>query len=496
MKNTKEELLETICNIYLIFMMVVLPLYTNGTYYLLGDTKYYLFRNVSYICLGIWFVMDGIFLLRKKCSIVDICVLCYGACNVLSALFSSFRSTAWSGYADWHMGVITQLLLVGIYFLVSRCYAQDVMIIYLGEAALLAVTVIGLLNRLGVDPLRLYEGYITTDWEYSHMLSTLGNINWVCGYYSVMLALPMAGYIYSKRRWKQIFLFVVSLLGLTLLCIQGSDGGPVIAAVGLGICLLLSMNNSERFGKALLLFAATVLMFPVMGKLITLFEAQGATPIDGDYYAKMCWNGWWLIALFLGLVYTMRCYVNQRVKRVIDRALVILLVLTACGIVCLTFVSWREVTSEEWGSGRGALWILAWDAFWQGDWKQKLIGAGPDSFANYLIVNGSTLTVATVGRWLGTIYANAHNEWLTHLINIGILGVTCYLSIFVSSLKRYKGMLLGVLVLGMYGIHSLVSFQQVLNTPFFFLLLGLCENQCRKREISMDEQVTESGRDK
>lgn len=482
MKNTKEELLETICNLYMIVIVAVLPLYMNGTYYLLGDTKYYLFRNVSFICLGIWLVMEGIFLFRKKCSIVDICVLCYGVCNVLSACFSSFRSTAWLGYADWHMGAITQLLLIGIYFLVSRCYTRDATIIYLGEAALLAVTLIGLLNRLGVDPLGLYEGYIATDWECSHMLSTLGNINWVCGYYSAMLALPMAGYIYSRKRWKQIFLFVVSLLGLTLLCIQGSDGGPVVAMVGLGLCLILSVNNSERFGKALLLLTATVVMFPVMGKLITFFESQYATPIDGDYYAKMCWNGWWFIASFLGLVYVIHCCVKQRMKRKIDKATVILLVLSACGIVYLTLVNWQGKSPEEWGSGRGALWILAWDAFLRGDWKQKLIGAGPDCFSVYLIGNGNTLTIESVGRWFGTIYANAHNEWLTHLINLGVLGVSAYLAIFISSLKRYRGMLLGMLVLGMYGIHSLVSFQQVLNTPFLFLVLGLCENQCRRAE--------------
>lgn len=39
----------------------------------------------------------------------------------------------------------------------------------------------------------------------------------------------------------------------------------------------------------------------------------------------------------------------------------------------------------------------------------------------------------------------------------------------------------GVLALSMYGVHSLVSFQQVLNAPLLFLTLGLCEAEMRKK---------------
>ena len=122
---------------------------------------------------------------------------------------------------------------------------------------------------------------------------------------------------------------------------------------------------------------------------------------------------------------------------------------------------------------------MALDSFVQGDWKQKLIGAGPDCYAEYLMSVGVSPTTSIEGYWSGAVYANAHNEWLTNLVNLGLLGTAAYLGIFVSSCKRYRGMLLGLLALGMYGLHSLVSFQQVLNTPFLFLVLGICENRLR-----------------
>ena len=55
MENRKEEFLKIVCQSYLIVILAVLPLYYipwNG-YYKLGDTKYYLYRNVSLLCQGI-----------------------------------------------------------------------------------------------------------------------------------------------------------------------------------------------------------------------------------------------------------------------------------------------------------------------------------------------------------------------------------------------------------------------------------------------------------
>lgn len=503
-KSRREEFPETLCNLYMIFTLVVLPLYTNGTYYRFGDVKYDLFRNVSVICFVIWAVYRGVFLLQdctasrgkmilrncfdmcRDCSVTDIFVFVYGAVNIVAALFSSFGSIAWMGYRDWYMGAWSQVMFVGIYFFVSRYFARNALVIYAGEVSLLAVTVIGLLARLGIDLLGVYEGYLETDWEYSHMLSTIGNINWLCGYYSVMLALPVAGYLYSDKKRKEILLYIVSLLGMTLLCIQGSDSGFLIAAVGIGIGMIWSVKKPKCFRKVLLLAMGLAIMFPLMAGLIGVFEAQAATPVDGDVYAKMQWRGWWLIALCIGIVCLVQYRLKMSVQKKFAKLIVIICVVSAGMVSLLLLLSWSKTPLMNWGSGRGVLWKMAWSCFAEGDWKQKLIGAGPDCYAEYLISCGTIPTIDVEGHWSGAIYANAHNEWLTHLVNLGMVGVAAYGGIFVSAAKRYKGMLLGVLVLGMYGMHSLVSFQQVLNTPLFFLVLGMCENRCRSTGMSVE----------
>ena len=142
------------------------------------------------------------------------------------------------------------------------------------------------------------------------------------------------------------------------------------------------------------------------------------------------------------------------------------------GIVYL----WRLSGSEAWINGRGALWRLSLQGFWRGDWKQKLFGAGPDCFAEYIYSTFAPSELfAQEGYWANAVFANAHNQWLNHLVNMGLLGVGCAVGMAIAAVRRYRKSLPGVLVLALYGVSSLVSFQQVMSTPLFFIMLGICE---------------------
>ena len=68
MENRKEEFLKIVCQSYLIVILAVLPLYYipwNG-YYKLGDTKYYLYRNVSLLCQGIALLAMCVFAVSSR----------------------------------------------------------------------------------------------------------------------------------------------------------------------------------------------------------------------------------------------------------------------------------------------------------------------------------------------------------------------------------------------------------------------------------------------
>lgn len=497
MDQTKKEYQGLLCNIYIVFLLVILPLYTGGTYYKLGDTKYQLFHDITLMALGIWLLLELAGIMSRltagsvrrldrsafqgSWSYVD-CFMTVYALAVLSSAYLSSYEAAWAGERDWHMGAVSQLLFVGIYFLTSRSACVNRLVIYLAEAGFFAVVLIGLLNRLEIDPLRMFVGFAETDWEYSHMISTIGNINWFCGYGSVMLAFPLAGYLYGKEGRRRRLSLALSVLGMLLLCVQGSDSGWLIVMAALGLCLLIGIKKKEFFHKALVLALGVTCLIPLMGRLVTLLGAQEAIPIDGDVYAKMLRNEWWIAAGALAVVLVVHGKLHGGAGKAMRMILLGALVVLLLAVLLVKGAGLRGVPMEQWGSGRGILWRMAAEGFKNADFKNKLFGVGPDCFGQYCEAMGWNTRIITEGYWANSVFVNAHNEWLNHLVNIGVLGAGAYLGIFVCSFKRYRGMLLGLLVLTMYGVNSLFGFQQVMSTPLLFLVLGICENRCRRHE--------------
>lgn len=277
MENRREEFLKTVCQIYMAAVLVVLPLYYipgNG-YYKLGDSKYYLYRNISLICMGICLAVQiiavvrscrmenssssGMYMRKTGGKIIRWCrehsvvtaVCLYGFCALLSAICSSYGRTAWAGEREWYMGAVTICLMVGGFLMAADYRGQCTRILYLGGAASVIVALIGLLQKLGYDPLGLLKGYVVGDWEYTHMLSTLGNNNWLSGYYSVMLPLSLSLFCKAAeegRRAASILLGGGNVLVVMMLFLQGSDGGVMVACVTLWICFWSSRKKTD-FGS-------------------------------------------------------------------------------------------------------------------------------------------------------------------------------------------------------------------------------------------------------
>lgn len=545
MKSGVREFQEMVCVLYMTALLLVLPLYMKEGYWQLGDAKYVLFRNVSILCLFLAGV-TGIILLMQKVgggspspaflpdrggkpdlhvtgglfrggavhwSCVDIFIAAYGAVNILSFLTSEYRLTAWAGYIQWNMGLLSQLLFVGTYFFVSRCYNGEVFPLACGQAALLVTAVIGIANRCEADPLKLFGDMGPENWDFTHLLSTLGNINWLCGYVSVALPLAAVGYLRSKSLWRGMLLYAVTLSGLTLLTVQGSDSGLAILGASLALLLAAACFFDGFLDRMLLLGLGLAAALPLLAALIEMRRAWDTFPTDDKGNFLLRWQGWWIVALLLAVGLGLSCFLSKRGKKRLAAG-ILLLLLAGGGIGAVTgyignglrqsegqaadaFINEEILTEAKalglglpsgWASGRGGLWNLAWDGFAGGDAKQKLIGCGPDCFAEYVYRSLPAKSYLDVkGHWQESVFSNAHNEWLTQLVNTGVCGLICFGGIFGAAILRYgrrckadSYFLLGLGVVCLYGMNSLVSFQQALNAPVFFLVLGVCESRSRK----------------
>lgn len=541
MKKQNNEFLGLLCNLYLVALLFALPLYTGQGYWQLGNTKYTFFRNVTLLCLGCWLVAGMPARLRAAVKVLkgkksgpekpqknpgekpepaaavsgmDAAAAAYGIFVLASAAGSEYGALAWKGYEGWFMGAVSQLLFVGIYFFVSRQYDGASWPLYLGEGALALVTGLGLLHRLGIDPLGLMEGWNSGDWEYSHMLSTLGNINWLCGYYSVALAFLTVHYLREERRWLRALLLGAEVLSFLLLGIQGSQGGLLTLAVCAGTSLWLGRRESAVLRRMFLALAGFFCGMPLMWELMKSRGKKAAIPADGNVFEGTKWYVWAAgaaVCVLLFRFFRKKDFperTGERKRRLPGAVAAAAAVGGIAAAACLA----GYLTEDGFGSGRGFLWRISLESFSRAEPGEKLLGAGPDCYGEAVFNRlGTGTEVWKDEHWEGAVFTNAHNEVLSQLCNVGLLGTGGYLAIFAVGL--YNGYLteaggkrkgtkgketegreierretgcrfdyrwLGGLALAMYGFHALISFQQVLNTPLLFLTLGICEAERRR----------------
>ena len=491
MKEQWKDFRQLLCRVYIFLLMVVLPLYAPKGYWGLGDQKYLLFRNVTILCLlGFLSALcpGGSIGCReplRKMSFMDICMLLYGTAVCVSAVCSSFGTNAWLGYRDWYMGALSQLLFVGVYFLAADSYIYRTYDALCGGAAVLAVVTIGFLQRISVDIFGFLHTYNAGDWEYSHMLSTIGNINWFAGYLIMMLPLFLTAYFHGNQKCSVYFNYVVTVCVMTMLLLNGSGSG----VLGGGISVLFSLGTlffrPEWAKRWLSLCMGVSLAVPVYGILVNKTNSVRCFPEDGCSRSLLQWRGWWLLAgVFLVAVLIVKKLPQREAKvwtkRLVAAIFAIGFAVMAGGIV---FVMLRPhlITSyiwqKDWGNGRGILMRMALSGFMDGDIKDKLIGAGPDCFAMAVTKN----PVMNEGHWRDAVFANAHNEWCNQLVNIGLIGLGLYISLFVTGLLRYRKSFLGVLTIILYAAYATFGFQQVMCTPYLFLILGMCESATVKQ---------------
>lgn len=510
---------KTVASAYLLSIFAALPLYMRDGFYMLADAKYLFFRSVSMIFLLLWLsgaALSGVCRWRRGHfpgevrrgrtwdghSGTDGFAICFALFSVLSYVFSAYKDTAFTGFSGWYMGLLTQLFLVGGYFLVSRWHEREKMVSGIVWISVTAVCLLGVLNRMGYDPLGTYEGMDWWEWNRRNLLSTVGNINWYCGYLAV--AVPLLLYCFwAGEGWKRIPAGAGAFVGTAAIFLQGSASG----IVGLGAMYAVLLFASLKELRLLLRFLETVLLLPLFCFLAWLIRMDLILPYDIEEIVERIFTPFWGIPLWLlavGAVALRMIYVRTGKDCLKDgRALRAVFLLGAVlGLGAVLVLAGCQISDEiwrffggfsflrldsAWGSGRGAVWTAAWKGFWRSGFTGCLYGVGPDCFARYFYEQESLALQAPILWEEGSIYANAHNEWLNMLVNQGILGATAYMGFFLSAFarfwKRREGnprMTAGMMAVAAYGANQFFSFGQVVATPLIFLVIAVCEKECRR----------------
>lgn len=507
-KFLKKLIDYTVC-VYLILIIAVMPFFNREGYSHIGTDKSYFFNTVSVyigralvpltvIYLGLWTIsIRGEIRkkLKENLSVTDLFAAGYGAILVISYFCSDYKPNALWGATGWYMGFGPQMFLVLIYFFVSKLWKPRKWVLYLGLAASLAVFALGFLNRFGVDPLGMYIGL-------PGFISTIGNINWYCGY---LTSVFFVGAALLWQHSEQKFLIRLPLMlyvtvGFASLVSQGSDSGIWTLCIIMTVMFCLSARDSGRmlmfWQEMTLLGCACVITYIV----------RSAMPPDSHIYdtgfAEFLTSGLIsLIVTFMSLfalagvaIARKKKWYSERVFTILSRSGVIVIAVGMAVFAAMIAINTRRpgsigflskypvfTFSTTWGSGRGATWSAGWRCFWEQNIWHKLVGVGPDAMSAYLYREGSPELLKMVKQSFGTsILTNAHNEWLTVLVNTGILGCIAFAGMICTAIYRYMKKLgkhnivcaCGMCMLA-YTVNNIFSFQQAMNVATIFSIFGM-----------------------
>ncbi len=529
-KEFVESILHGLVSVYMVLVIAVMPFYFSDGYARIGTDKYEFFYQVStgvgilmlpvlLFYLGmtgyIYFVKEKgrhqEFEIFEKLSLTDRFALGYGVVVILSYLASEYREmtpygSALKGATGWYMGLITQLIFVGIYFLVSRFWKANKWMPSLFLVVAPVVFALGYVNRFGVWPMEM--AYASPSF-----LSTIGNINWYCGYIIIIL---MGALYYIWSRPKQMSRSGLALLawlvvGFATLLTQGSQSG----ILAMGVVWLLLYEMSAKTPKKLYAFGACMSSMGLACVLTYLLRVCYGERFNGqDAFTDFFTNspvaiGILALGMFFGVVLpALEKKWGGISLKMFEKAGTVLCVLVGAGVLLFVVLGIWNTTlpgglgiftenkwflfNESWGSSRGATWEAAIRCYGDLDAMGKLLGVGPDCMAMYIHGGKNEELLAMVKENFGNqTLTNAHCEWLTVLVNNGIFGLVTYAGLMISATVRFlKGReaqpivgACGFAVLA-YTVNNMVSFQQVMSATTIFLVLGMGEAYVRRSEMS------------
>lgn len=514
-----EEMVSLLVMAYLFIIFCIYPIYMKDGYVELGKEKFGFYRAttlgafaliipLAIMCMVFYWYHGRKGIKRENIlryngiSGTDVAVLAYGLSNILSYLGSDYKAIALWGENGWHMGMVTQLLFVVSYFVVSRFWEYEGKLLLAFMFVSSVVFGLGVLNRFSIFPIEMRGAN-------SSFLSTMGNINWYCGYWAVLFPIGFVLYWMAEEWWLRLLAFIGTTIGMATGVSQGSNSAFIVFAGVYMFLFCASFNDIKKMRRLLEL----MMLFCLVCQGLRLWRLKG--PGMFDYYENsLSWSMTlsrgtlvvliWLVAIYIGCSLMERKQKDLRHYKALRQIAVMGAIIGGGVYILLMF--WNNGTQNgirfigewsalqfdnQWGSARGATWSAGVWTYRNIPGLQKLIGVGPDCFASFLYTIPQ-VAKSVIKQFDGARLTNAHNEWLTVLVNQGILGFISYGAIFVTAVLRYvyyaekavKGQRKYLYIFAVcafaYAIHNMVSFQQILSTPFVFLLLGMGESLVRR----------------
>ena len=525
-----EEIPKWVLLGYFFIMLGFFPLSYRLQYRNMGDLKYQIFTVTTLLYLICSFSI-GIFMepsIKKKGKMknkpLDGIVFLFLMVNGVSYLFASDKQMGFWGSGGWFMGLFTVLLLLGSYFAIEKnleYLKEDAESIRKWGIKILLISsffvyLVAVLHRFGVDPLGIY-GNLPERYRVE-FLSTIGQSSWYSSFLCTVWPVGLYLFYQEENSLKRVGYGLYVVVGAMSLVSQNTDTAFLsLAAIFMVLFYLCQeeQRGRKRWLQCVLLVLAS---FRFMGVLQLIFSKH-MVPLE---QLSICMSQGRLVTVLL--ILTILLYGTGQLlersshekfhiilkkgdtfltKRKLFYTLCILAGLFLIGTILFIVLNTTGVLqksfgmeiqnpflyfNEMWGNLRGFIWRISVDYYRELSPMRKFIGVGPDCYSAYTIV------APQIGEQIEAFFTdlrltNAHNEYLTKLIDLGMVGLFSYGSIFIVAMRsfykeRRQTPFMGcmMLVIVSYCVHNIFCYEQVCSTAIFYIILAIGNSYVHNRE--------------
>lgn len=497
---------------YLLVMFGVFPVFCTDGFFNIRHDRYYFFLAISGLLLtslGLAWLFDlpehrsESLALRtakaktagpwyRRLTSTDWGMLGFLVCCIGSTALSPYRMDALLGTAGRNNGLLLMAVYVGVYFAVSR-FRKDSPVIWVVFGAVSSfVSLVAVLNFFHLDPLNMLAPLMEQD--KLRFISTIGNRNFLSAYLCLTVPLLAVLSVEAKLPVLRYLSLAAAGLGFAAMMAADSDSG----FLGLGVFVALYLIRYAREPEQLKRFFLALTMMLLCGKLLALVPGEHKNM--GSLQQFFVYSpGSLCLLVFLAAETGLMWWLHKKnpqgkfplSMQLIPAAVLALATLALLGLfVYLNFVDpsaalesqWDLLhISDTWGTNRGFIWKKTLDIFLNFSPKEMLLGLGPDTFYYAFEPHFEALSQ------LGDSSTNAaHNEYLNHLITLGVAGLTTWLWVLgtavLRGVRRLKADPMVAAVLASVicsAVQATVNIAQPITTPLFIILLALCAG-CRE----------------
>jgi hypothetical protein len=528
------RLMTGITSAFLLYMLVIYPLALHDHYFDITYTKYTVFKVGVILFAVIWamglvIVLTGINAGGMKgrhaggnvkvgtmdklkaviCDGVygtDICMVLFFISGVMSFIMAEDKKNAFTGAQGRYCGLAFMILIFIMYIIVSaRVSNMEKMWSLISMVFVLVSSVtfiIAILQNIGFDPFKLLDGINRK--QRNIYVSTFGNIDIFGSFICIALPLFMGLYVTEKSNIKRIVYGIGVFAGFMAFIPANAD--VVFAGVGAAVIAVLFatvyMERVDRLFELVMLGSGGYLGMVLLRMLVGTNGAK----ITG--FNRLAEHPALLVIIFaVGLfirliirVYINRnkteiyinenkseVYINKQKNGTGIKLIIALAVVLISGIAVIIYGIKNNLAmfdfNDKWGSYRGYIWRRVTGLYGELPFVQKIFGHGNESIRSLM----DDRFYDEMLQVTGTVYDNAHNEYLQYLVTQGLFGMLSYGGVVVTAViagvKKIKkspyilGLLLAVVS---YGVQAIFNVNQCITTPYMFIMTAMLIGMCRR----------------